>query len=370
MFCPRCHDEFREGFTRCQACDVALVESLTAEPGETESEDGPLVTVGRYFSPIEAHGRRMALEQAGLRAWVSDEAIGATYGVAVGVGLQVRAEDAATARAILDADPPAELAEPAAPDDLAEPTDAGAAEPSEPVAPAQQEPSHEEGPRPRTFEMLELVGVLLVAFVYPVVAGLVSEPDEPPIGPRQLAAGTLGFVGLTLIVWMLLKRGRQGRLAPMPMPRSPAQWGREVLVGVLLFLALYVVLWPLLADLLDRVGVADVPSRDASFFRQPGMAPVFFVASFFGAAYEEVVFRAFLLSRLGLVLGKRHGWGVLAAAALFALMHGYPLGSTLAVFANGLVWGLVYVRSRSLPRLVVSHWLYNLAVMNHYLHAA
>jgi membrane protease YdiL (CAAX protease family) len=369
MFCPRCQDEFREGFTRCQACDVALVESLTSEPSETENDDGVLVTVGRYFSPIEAHGQRMALEQAGLRAWVSDEAIGATYGVAVGAGLQVRAEDAAAARAILDADPPPELAAPDAPDDLAETTDEVAAEPSEPVARAQEEPSREDGPRPRAFEMLELVGVLLFAFVYPVVAGLVSKPDEPPIGPRELAAGTFGFVGLTLIVWMLLKRGRQGPLAPMPMPRSAAQWGREVLVGVLLFLALYVVLQPVLANLLDRAGVPDVRSREAAFFRQPGMAPIFFLASFFGAAYEEIVFRAYLLSRLGLVLRKRHGWGVLAAAALFALMHGYPLGSTLMVFANGLIFGLVYVSSRSLPRLVVAHWLYNLAVMNHYLHA-
>jgi len=100
------------------------------------------------------------------------------------------------------------------------------------------------------------------------------------------------------------------------------------------------------------------------------MAPIFFLASFFGAAYEEVVFRAYLLSRLGPLLGKRHAWGVLAAAALFALIHGYPLGSTLAVLANGVVYGLVYISSRSLPRLVVAHWLYNLAVMNHYLHPA
>jgi len=154
------------------------------------------------------------------------------------------------------------------------------------------------------------------------------------------------------------------------MPRLAAQWRREVLVGVLLFLALYVVLYTLLADLLRRVGVPDAPSRWSSFFRQPGMAPIFFLASFFGAAYEEVVFRAYLLSRLGPLLGKRHAWGVLAAAALFALIHGYPLGSTLAVLANGVVYGLVYISSRSLPRLVVAHWLYNLAVMNHYLHPA
>jgi len=53
----------------------------------------------------------------------------------------------------------------------------------------------------------------------------------------------------------------------------------------------------------------------------------------------------------------------------FALMHGYPPLGTLMVFIFGLVFGLAYLGSRSLPRLVVGHWLYNLAVMSHYLHA-
>ena len=30
MFCPTCKDEFRPGFTRCGACSVDLVESLSA----------------------------------------------------------------------------------------------------------------------------------------------------------------------------------------------------------------------------------------------------------------------------------------------------------------------------------------------------
>lgn len=32
MFCPRCHDEYRPGFTRCGTCDVDLVEHESAEP--------------------------------------------------------------------------------------------------------------------------------------------------------------------------------------------------------------------------------------------------------------------------------------------------------------------------------------------------
>lgn len=84
-------------------------------------EGQPLVTLGRYFSPVQAHAHRMALEDAGLQAWVSDEILGTMYGVGVGPRLQVRAEDERAARAVLEAGPPpasslpAELAEPPCP---------------------------------------------------------------------------------------------------------------------------------------------------------------------------------------------------------------------------------------------------------------
>jgi membrane protease YdiL (CAAX protease family) len=38
MFCPSCKDEFREGFSWCPDCDVALVETLPDEPVEEEEE--------------------------------------------------------------------------------------------------------------------------------------------------------------------------------------------------------------------------------------------------------------------------------------------------------------------------------------------
>lgn len=80
-------------------------------------ESQPLLTVGRYFSPIEAHAHRLALEQGGIRAWVSDEILGTSYGLGVGARLQVRAEDEASARSVLEAGPapasalPADIAE-------------------------------------------------------------------------------------------------------------------------------------------------------------------------------------------------------------------------------------------------------------------
>jgi rubrerythrin len=40
MFCPKCKDEFRHGFTRCAGCDVDLVEDLSlagSDPGAVDS---------------------------------------------------------------------------------------------------------------------------------------------------------------------------------------------------------------------------------------------------------------------------------------------------------------------------------------------
>jgi membrane protease YdiL (CAAX protease family) len=48
-------------------------------------------------------------------------------------------------------------------------------------------------------------------------------------------------------------------------------------------------------------------------------------------------------------------------------MHGYPLRPALGVFAFAVALGLVYRKTRSLPRLVIAHWLFDLASMRMYL---
>jgi hypothetical protein len=84
-------------------------------------ESEPTVTIARFFSPAEAHACRGALEEAGIRAWVVDEAGGTMYGVGIGARLQVRAKQEDAAREILAAVPvsgeqlPPELAEPPCP---------------------------------------------------------------------------------------------------------------------------------------------------------------------------------------------------------------------------------------------------------------
>src|SRR5712691_5064656 len=246
MYCPRCRDEYREGFTWCRDCDAALVDRLPPVPGKTkiedreteegagapgaeqEHDDQPLVTVGQYFNPIEAQGHRMALEQAGLRAWVCDESIGATYRVGVGTRLQVRAQDEVAAHAVLEMDsvPASSDSWPDLRDDVVEP-EAVASSPREPVATTREEPSVEKVWRLRT---LELVAVVLVTCAYPIFRTVLREPDRLPSRPGQMLASTLWYAGLTLIIWILL-RTRSAALAPLPLPRARAQWAWEIFAG-------------------------------------------------------------------------------------------------------------------------------------------
>jgi hypothetical protein len=87
--------------------------------GEDVLEGQQLVTVNSYFSAADAHVRRMALEEAGLQAWVCDETFGGWYGIGIGSRLQVRVEDETAARAVLEVEVgpaiPPELAEPMCP---------------------------------------------------------------------------------------------------------------------------------------------------------------------------------------------------------------------------------------------------------------
>jgi putative signal transducing protein len=96
------------------------VEAMGPEGGDVP-ESAPVVTIAAFTNPAEAHASRMALEEAGISAWVADEAVGTMYGFGVGTRLQVRAADEAVAREILASPPapsealPADLAEPACP---------------------------------------------------------------------------------------------------------------------------------------------------------------------------------------------------------------------------------------------------------------
>jgi hypothetical protein len=99
--------------------------SVDAEPLGSEEVDvadtQPLETVARFLNPAAAHAFRMALEQFGIPAWITDERLGGMYSVVIGNRIWVRASDHAAARELLASEHvsseslPAEIAEPPCP---------------------------------------------------------------------------------------------------------------------------------------------------------------------------------------------------------------------------------------------------------------
>jgi membrane protease YdiL (CAAX protease family) len=91
-----------------------------------------------------------------------------------------------------------------------------------------------------------------------------------------------------------------------------------------------------------------------------GAILAYVVGTLFGAIYEEVLFRAYLITRIGSLVGV---WpAVLLSAVCFAAVHGYPPRQTVGLLVFGVVFGFAWVRTRSLLALTTAHWCYNLFV--------
>lgn len=106
MFCPECRSEYREGFTTCADCDVALVSELSPEDHEGEA----LVTVYEVGDPAFIALAQSLLNDAGIQHFELRDSIQDLFGagrlggfniVAGPVQIQVPASRAEEARELL-----------------------------------------------------------------------------------------------------------------------------------------------------------------------------------------------------------------------------------------------------------------------------
>lgn len=76
MYCPKCHAEYREGFTECSDCRVPLVAQKPQRPGYSDLE---WVTVLEGDDPVIIGSAKELLEHAGIPLYVHGDETGARY---------------------------------------------------------------------------------------------------------------------------------------------------------------------------------------------------------------------------------------------------------------------------------------------------
>ena len=88
MFCPQCRSEYREGFTRCESCDVPLVAVLPPETGDPSERD--LVTVFETGDPGLLAMAHSILDEAQVPYLTQGEGIQDLFGVGrLGTGFNI-----------------------------------------------------------------------------------------------------------------------------------------------------------------------------------------------------------------------------------------------------------------------------------------
>jgi hypothetical protein len=100
MFCPRCRTEYREGFTECADCAVALVATLPPDPHEDSL--GEWVEVTSLFDTTQVALATSTLQAAEVDFYLHGGQTQSIVPMTDGVRLMVREGDLEEARAILE----------------------------------------------------------------------------------------------------------------------------------------------------------------------------------------------------------------------------------------------------------------------------
>ena len=204
---------------------------------------------------------------------------------------------------------------------------------------------------------IEFAGVLLAAVVYPALSELDVSSADPPTAARMLLTMPLDL-GMAALLGALLIRGPGHPLRPREEWRS---WRSQLALAVSLMFGFWVVDM-MFNIVLRRLGIPDYPSAWAAAFSDATVVAVFPVTTLVGVFYEEVFFRAYLLTRLSAWVGSAPA--LLLSALCFAAVHiSYsPLGRT-SVFFFGLLYGVAWLGTRSLTALVLAHWGHDVLVL-------
>jgi membrane protease YdiL (CAAX protease family) len=154
-----------------------------------------------------------------------------------------------------------------------------------------------------------------------------------------------------IVLYLIFRSGSSWETFGIKRPRFT-----DVPLGLLLFLVP-----ELLWRLLSRIPTTEIGHADSQY-SSPQVAGDYFLMLTRIAANsfaEELVVRAYLVTRLQLLLRSQIA-AVVVSAVLFASYHmHYSVRDILSPFIGGLVYGLVYLGVRRIWPFVLGHLLYN-----------
>ncbi len=183
---------------------------------------------------------------------------------------------------------------------------------------------------------------------------------HPAIGWPKLAPVPARTIVIVAVVWWLMRRrGESFRDLGLCMPKKV--WLAAVL-GFAFLLANLLIVRPLISEL---AGALDMPPADLSLFDSLyGNLPLYLmwltIAWVAGGFAEEIFARGYLMNRVAALLGgERLGWtlAVLAQGALFGLAHIYQgYGAVFTIGLSAVVSGVYYlIAGRNLWPLIFLH---------------
>jgi len=165
-----------------------------------------------------------------------------------------------------------------------------------------------------------------------------------------------GNAGLLLLAWLFLRVFDRRSFRTLGLWFYP-RWGRELLAGIGLGIALIVV------GVLCSVALRATHFAGASEIRTTVLLGVFKIALLllFAAANEELLFRGYAFQRLVDSVGAF--WAVAITSALFGVAHLFNPSSTPLSTANtalaGILLSLAYLKTRALWLPIGLHWSWN-----------
>jgi membrane protease YdiL (CAAX protease family) len=209
-------------------------------------------------------------------------------------------------------------------------------------------------PRPigRSQQLVEVAVFLLLlapSLIFSAASGIPDDANFSVVAGSTIIQD-IAFLALALyFVW------RDGR-GLTPIGWTAKHPGKEVLLGVLLFVPFYFGVIAM-EHVLQTLGLS-APSEPPAYLipSTPAEYPLALVFLVVVAIAEETVFRGYLILRLGAISGR--GGAVVLSSLIFALGHGYQGTLGIAAIAViGAAFALVYLWRGSLVAPMVMHFL-------------